>query len=90
LKGLLQTKSDNKDSQLVIGVIPSYHHLKRVLFELSKEQEFKENFSLSLVVTKINAKHFYFNKHRNTRQFVLENCLKGICDLVILERGYFP
>lgn len=42
------------------------------------------------VITKVNSKFFYINKHRNIKQFLLENCLKGICDCIIFERGYYP
>jgi len=33
----MQTKSENQEAKIIIGVIPGYHHLKKVLFELSKE-----------------------------------------------------
>lgn len=82
LSGILSVKND---ASIVVGVLPGYHHLKKVCFELNKEPEFKESFTMHYVITKVNAKFFYLNKHRNIRQFLLENCLKGICDCIVFE-----
>ena len=90
LEGLVKCKKSSDQVDIIIAVLPGYHHLKKVCFELNKEPEFKEHFSLQFVITKVSTKHFYLTKHRNIRQFLLENCLKGICDCVILERGFYP
>jgi G3E family GTPase len=75
---------------VIVGVLPSYHHLKKAIFQLNQEASFKEAFALQHVITKVSAKNFYLNKHRNVNQFLLENCLKGICDCIVFERGFFP
>lgn len=85
LKGLFAHVSNNP-TPTVIGVIPSYHHLKKAIFEFKKEDQFNDTFELEYVITRVSAKNFYRHKNRNTYQFLLENCLKGICDAVIFEK----
>lgn len=86
LTGLIEHAKSNP-TQTVVGVIQSYHHLKKAIFEFKKNAEFNEIFSLEHVITKISAKSFYRHKNRNTYQFLLENCLKGICDAIVFEKG---
>lgn len=69
---------ENSSSPTVVAVIPSYHHLKKVIFEFKKNTKFNEIFDLEHVITRVSAKNFYMHKNRNTYQFTLENCLKGI------------
>ena len=86
LNGLFKHCEQNQTST-VIGVIQSYHHLKKAIFEFKKNSTFNETFDLEHVITRVSAKNFYMHKNRNTYQFLLENCLKGICDAVIFEKG---
>lgn len=67
ISGLLSVKSANQDASIIVGVLPGYHHLKKVCFELNKEPEFKESFTMHYVITKVNSKFFYINKHRNIK-----------------------
>ena len=57
---------------------------------MNKEAAFKETFDLQYVITKVSAKNFFVNKNSNIYQFLLENCLKGVCDCVVLDRAYMP
>lgn len=86
LNGLFNYIEKNT-SPTVVAVIPSYHHLKKAIFEFKKNPKFNEIFDLQHVITRVSAKNFYRHKNRNTYQFLLENCLKGICDAVIFEKG---
>ncbi len=58
--------------------MPSYNHLKKAIFELKKSEEFNEQFDIKHIVTKVHARNFYMNKNRNTFQFLIENCMKGV------------
>lgn len=86
LSGLFNHCEKNP-TRTVVAVIPSYHHLKKAIFEFKKDTRFNEQFNLEFVITKVSAKNFYKHKNRNTYQFLLENCLKGICDAIIFEKG---
>ena len=86
LNGLFKHCEQNP-TQTVVAVIPSYHHLKKAIFEFKKDTKFNDLFNLEYVITKVSAKNFYKHENRNTYQFMLENCLKGICDAVIFEKG---
>lgn len=72
LKGLFEHVC-NKPSPTVVAVIPSYHHLKKAIFEFKKEAQFNDTFDLEHVITRVSAKNFYLHKNRNTYQFLLEN-----------------
>jgi flagellar biosynthesis GTPase FlhF len=86
LKGLFEHCAKHASST-VVAVLPSYHHLKKAIFEFKKESLFNDTFELDYVITRVSAKNFYRHKNRNTYQFLLENCLKGICDVIIFEKG---
>ncbi len=57
IKALLAEAQPNID--VLVAVLPSYHHLKKAIFELRKSEEFSEQFDIKFVVTKVNAKNFY-------------------------------
>ncbi len=64
MKGLVQSNSEEID--ILVAAIPSYHHLKKAIFELKKEPGFKDTFSLQFVMTKVSASNFYMHRNRNT------------------------
>ena len=43
------------DIDVMVAAIPSYHHLKKAIFELRKNDEFTSQFDIKFVVTKVNA-----------------------------------
>lgn len=69
-----------------MAVLPSYNHLKKAVFDLKKSAEFNGAFDLRHIVTKVHARNFYMNKNRNTFQFLIENCMKGVAHAVVFER----
>jgi hypothetical protein len=50
------------DIDVLVAAIPSYHHLKKVIFELRKSEEF--TFDLKFVVTKVSCTNFFSNDNR--------------------------
>lgn len=70
----------------MIAVLPAYNHLKKVIFELKKSSEFNEAFDIRHILTKVHARNFYMTKNRNTYQFLIENCMKGVTHAVVFER----
>ena len=70
----------------IIAVLPSYNHLKKIIFELKKSPEFNAAFDIKHIITKVNARNFYMNKNRNTFQFLIENCMKGVAHAIIFEK----
>ena len=38
------------------------------------------------IITKVHARNFYMNKNRNTFQFLIENCMKGVAHAIVFER----
>ena len=71
---------------LVVAVLPSYNHLKKIIFELKKSPEFNQAFDIVNILTKVHARNFYMNKNRNTYQFLIENCMKGVSHAVLFEK----
>jgi hypothetical protein len=84
-------KPEDGPVDCVVAVIPAYHHLKKAIYELRKHEAFaaKQNpmLNIKFVVTKVSARNFYMNKNRNFYQFLIENCLKGVSNAVVFERG---
>ena len=70
----------------MIGVLSGYNHLKKVIFELKKSSEFNSAYDIKHIITKVHARNFYMNKNRNTYQFLIENCMKGVTHAVIFEK----
>lgn len=50
---------------MVIATLPSYHHLKKVIFELRKHEMFTAQFEIKFVLTKVCANNFFVNESRN-------------------------
>ena len=71
---------------VIVAVLPSYNHLKKVIFELKKSPEFNAACDIRHIITKVHARNFYMNKNRNTFQFLIENCMKGVAHAIIFER----
>jgi hypothetical protein len=46
----------------IVAVLPSYHHLKRAIFEFKKVEQFNEYFDLQYILTRVSAKNFYRHK----------------------------
>jgi len=78
-------KEDNTKLDVIVAAIPAYHHLKKVIFELRKSEEFSENFDIKFVITKVLATNFFATKNRNHYNFLIENCIKGVSHAVIFE-----
>ena len=72
---------------VLVSVLPSYNHLKKVIFELKKSAEFAAAFDIKFIVTKVHARNFYMNKNRNTFQFLVENCMKGVTQAIVFEKS---
>ena len=58
-------RQDNSKVQVIVAPLPSYHHLKKVIFELKKNDEFNSVFDIRHIITKVHARNFYMNKNRN-------------------------
>ncbi len=63
---LMHYRVTNKDLSCIVATLPSYNHLKKVIFELKKSQEFSDVFDIKFIITKVHARNFYMNKNRNT------------------------
>jgi len=85
-----QLDAKGREAKIIIATLPSYNHLKKVIFELKKSEEFGKYFDIKYVLTKVNARNFYMNKNRNNFQFLIENCMKGVSNAVILESSNMP
>ena len=83
VKALL--KDSPKDVDVIVAALPSYHHLKKAIFELRKADEFTAQFDIKYVVTKVSAQNFFMNSNRQPYNFLIENCIKGVCNAVIFE-----
>jgi len=82
-----QLDSNGRQAKVITATLPSYNHLKKAIFELKKSEEFSKYFDIKHVITKVNARNFYMNKNRNCFQYLIENCMKGVSNAVILERN---
>jgi hypothetical protein len=81
-------KSQERKLDVVVAVLPSYHHLKKAIFEIRKTNPFaQKQYDIKFVITKVSARNFYMNRNRNQYQFLVENCLKGVSHAVVFERG---
>jgi hypothetical protein len=60
-----QTDEKAKRAQVIVATLPGYNHLKKVIFELKKSEEFGKVFDIKYVLTKVVAKDFYTSKNRN-------------------------
>lgn len=63
---MISFKKQNDNSKTIVAALPSYNHLKKIIFELKKSQEFSEIFEIRFIITKVHARNFYMNKNRNT------------------------
>lgn len=81
------TKGQEKTPQCIVAALPGYNHLKKIIFELRSSTDFNDLFDLKYVITKVHARNFYMNKNRNTYQFLIENCMKGVSNAVVIEKG---
>lgn len=75
-----------KRSKVIVAALPAYNHLKKIIFELKKSEEFGNIFDIKYVVTKVGAKNFYTSKNRNFFQYLVENCMKGVSNAIVIER----
>jgi Tfp pilus assembly pilus retraction ATPase PilT len=73
-----QAVSEDPEIDVVIATLPSYHHLKKAIFELRKHEGFTAKFDIKCVLTKVAANNFFINENRNLYQFLIENCMKGV------------
>lgn len=65
IQAMLQFKQGLTSNKLIIAVLPSYNHLKKVIFELKKSTEYSDQFDIRFMLTKVHARNFYMNKNRN-------------------------
>ena len=75
----------NQDVDVIVAAIPAYHHLKKAIFELRKNEEFIQMFDIKFVITKVSAVNFFANRNRNHYNFLIENCIKGVSHAVVFE-----
>jgi len=47
-------------------------------------------FDIKFVVTKVSAKNFYTSKNLNHYQYLVENCMKGVSNAIVMERPALP
>lgn len=52
-------KEANNSIDVLVAAIPSYHHLKKAIFELRKSDDFSSLFDIKFVVTKVCANNFF-------------------------------
>ena len=90
LSSFIKSHPESSNLDVIVAALPSYHHLKKSIFELRKSESFTEQFDIKFVVTKVLARNFYQNRHRNTFQFLIENCMKGISSAIVLETASMP
>ena len=83
IKAIKKEANDNLD--VMVAALPSYHHLKKAIFELRKSDEFTQLFDIKFVVTKVAGNNFFQNENRNLYNFLIENCIKGVCNAVIFD-----
>lgn len=83
IKGL--KKEANSSIDVLVAAIPSYHHLKKAIFELRKSDDFSSLFDIKFVVTKVCANNFFQNENRNIYNYLIENCIKGVCNAIVFE-----
>lgn len=58
---MLQFRQQNEKARVICSVLPSYNHLKKIIFELKKSQEFSDIFDIKYIITKVHARNFYMN-----------------------------
>lgn len=90
---MLQFKEQDPQANkadVIIATLPGLNHLKKAIFELKKSQSFSNVFDIKYVITKVSCRNFYINKNRNYFQYLIENCMKGVCNAVILENQSMP
>lgn len=66
VKTLIQFKTDDAKAQaakVIVACLPSYHHLKKAIFELKKNEQLGKVFDIKFVVTKVSAKNFFTSKN---------------------------
>lgn len=73
---------------VMVAALPSYHHLKKAIFELRKSEEFTSVFDIKFVVTKVMATNFFQSENRTLYNFLIENCIKGVCNAVVFETAH--
>jgi hypothetical protein len=78
-------KEANNSIDVLVAAIPSYHHLKKAIFELRKSDDFSSLFDIKFVVTKVCANNFFQNENRNIYNYLIENCIKGVCNAIVFE-----
>ena len=78
-------KESYESVDVLVAALPSYHHLKKAIFELRKSEEFTSLFDIKFVITKVSALNFYQNENRNLYNYLIENCIKGVCNAIVFE-----
>lgn len=68
VQALLHFLSEFKPEEVdcVVACIPSYHHLKKAIFELRKNEQFTAKCDIKFVMTKVLSNNFFMNESRNT------------------------
>ena len=84
---LIKAADEEQQTDVMVATIPAYHHLKKVIFELRKHELYVNKFEIKFVLTKVNANNFFCGTHRNIYQFLIENCMKGVSQAILVERG---
>lgn len=66
IQSMINFKTTVPSNKIILSVLPSYNHLKKIIFELKKSQEYSELFEIKYIITKVHARNFYMSKNRNT------------------------
>lgn len=80
-------QGQDKPIDVIVAAIPSYHHLKKAIMEIRRAEAFNRRYEIKFVISKVRAANFYMTPNKNTYQFLIENCMKGIAHAIVFERG---
>lgn len=78
IHNLIKFADEEPNLDVVVATLPAYHHLKKAIFEIRKNELFGKRFEIKFVLTKVSANNFFANENRNFYQFLIENCMKGV------------
>ena len=59
VQALDKAASEVPETDVIIATLPSYHHLKKAIFELRKHEGFSTKFDIKFVLTKVAANNFF-------------------------------
>jgi len=84
---IIEISKSHPEVRNLIIVLRGYHILKPYVEFIKQDKDLVNLSVLRGCITKISATNFYQNKYNELYPCIAENCLKGICNLIILERS---